>query len=186
MRIQPVAYRYAKSLLDIALEQGQLDQVHQDMTLLAETCTESADLRQLLKSPVVRGDQKGRVLNRVFAGRIGKVVLTFLDVLLRKGREGLLLDITRAFQEIYREHKGIVVCKVTTAVPLSATEREEVRRITAPRFPGKTIEIQTFVDPSILGGGIIQVGDLQWDASVRNKLHVIKRTFAQNPYIPKL
>ncbi|MFN9325288.1 MAG: F0F1 ATP synthase subunit delta [Flavobacteriales bacterium] len=57
--------------------------------------------------------------------------------------------------------------------------------MTALRYPGKTVEMHETVDPSIIGGGIIQVGDLQWDASLRNKLHVIRRTFAENPYIPK-
>ena len=186
MRIQPVAYRYAKSLLELALEQGQLEQVNQDITLVAETCSASEELRVLLKSPVIRADSKRKVLDKALAGRIGNVVLTFLHVLLRKGREALLYDIALAFQQIYREQKGIVVCKLTVAVEFNAVELQQVQRIITNRFPGKTIEIEQVIDPSILGGGIIQVGDLQWDASVRNQLHVIKRTFAQNPYIPKL
>lgn len=186
MRIQPVAYRYAKSLLELALEQGQLEQVAQDIDLVADTCSASDELRVILKSPVIRPDSKCNVLDKALAGRIGNVVLTFLHVLLRKGREALLYEIALAFQQIHREHNGVVVCKLTVAVEFNTIELQQVQRIITARFPGKTIEIEQVIDPSILGGGIIQVGDLQWDASVRNKLHAIKRTFAENPYIPKL
>jgi F-type H+-transporting ATPase subunit delta len=186
MRIQPVAYRYAKALLEIASDHGQVDRLLVDAELIAGYCSASEDLRVLLKSPVIRPDQKRRALTKLFEGKLGKVVPLFLDVLLRKGREPLLYDIALATQELGRDQQGIVICKVTTASPMTAPELEQVRKITGPRFPGKTIRIEAVIDPSIIGGGIIQVGDLQWDASVRNKLHVIRRTFAQNPYIPKI
>lgn len=185
MRIQPVAYRYAKSLLDLALEQGQLKQVHEDISLVADTCADSRELRTLLKSPVMRADRKQQVLHKAFTGRIGQIVFTFITVLVRKGREGLLHDIAAAFEELHRVHEGVVMCTVTSAVELGEEERAKVLAIVSPRFPGKTIRIETRVDPTIIGGGIIQVGDLMWDASVRNKLHVIRRKLAENPYVPK-
>lgn len=186
MRIQPVAYRYARALLDLAADGGQLDRLIQDAGLVARTCAASSELRVLLKSPVIRPDMKARALRKVFEGKLGGVVPLFMDVLLRKGREPLLQDIAMAAQELGHAQQGIIVCKVTTAVKLTDPELEHVRKITGARFPGKTMRIEEVIDPSIIGGGIIQVGDLQWDASVRNKLHVIKRTFAQNPYIPKI
>ena len=88
--------------------------------------------------------------------------------------------------ELYLAHEHILICKVTSAVPLTAEEREKASAIAQARFPGNTIRIQESVDPSIIGGGIIQVGDLQWDSSVKNKLHVIKRTLAENPYVAKI
>jgi F-type H+-transporting ATPase subunit delta len=186
MRIQPVAYRYARSLLDLALEQGQLKQVHEDITLVADTCAHSQELRTLLKSPVMRADKKQQVLHKALTGRIGRIVFTFITVLVRKGREPLLHEIAAAFEELHRVHEGVVICTVTSTVELSDEEREKVMMITQPRFPGKTIRIESRIDPSIIGGGIIQVGDLQWDASVRNQLHVIRRKLAENPYIPKI
>jgi F-type H+-transporting ATPase subunit delta len=186
MRIQPVAYRYAQSLLDLALERGQLKEVQAEMAMLADTCAKSEDLRVLLKSPVVRADAKRRVLEKLFGAQLGKVTSTFIDVLVRKGREALLPDIGAAFLELYRKHEHIVVCKVTTAVALTDTERQQVIAITGKRFPGMTVQLQERVDPAILGGGIIQVGDLMWDASVKNKLNVIRRAFAVNPYVPQL
>ena len=186
MRIQPVAYRYAQSLLDLALEKGQLKEVHADMVLLADTCSKSEDLRVLLKSPVVRADAKRKVMDKLFGAHLGAVATTFVNVLVRKGREALLPDIGAAFQELYRRHERIVVCQVTTAVALTDAERQQVIAITGKRFPGMTVQLQERVDPTILGGGIIQVGDLMWDASVKNKLNVIRRAFAVNPYVPQL
>lgn len=185
MRVQPVAYRYAKSLMALALEQGQLEQVRTDVRTLNEVCEGSDELRAILRSPVLRADQKQRVLDRVFEGRLTKLTHTFITVLTRKGREALLPEIAEAFEGLYREHKGIVTCRVTSAVKLSPAELDQARNLTAARYPGKTIEVQEIIDPDIIGGGIIQVGDLQWDASLRTKLHVIRRTFAENPYIPK-
>lgn len=185
MRNQQAAYRYAKSLMDMALEKGQLEQVRTDLELMLNTSASSEDLRILLKSPVIRADQKQRALNKVFAGQVGEIAQHFISVVTRKGRADLIPEICRAYEEQYREHKHIVICRITSAVKLTAVELEKVRKITEKRYPGKTVEMHESVDPAILGGGILQVGDLMWDASLRNKLHVIRRTFAENPYIPK-
>jgi F-type H+-transporting ATPase subunit delta len=134
---------------------------------------------------VIRADQKLRALKGIFEGRVGEIVERFVAVVTRKGREELIPEIARAFEEQYLAHRNIVICRITTAVRLTPAELEKVRKITAQRYPGKTVEMHETVDPGILGGGIIQVGDLQWDASLRYKLHVIRRTFAENPYIPK-
>ena len=140
----------------------------------------------MLKSPVIRADQKTRALNTIFAGHVGEIAQRFIAIWSRARVARLLIpEIARAFEELYLEHKNIVICSITTAVKLTAVELEQVRKITVTRHPGKTIEMREVVDPAILGGGIIQVGDLQWDASLRHKLHVIRRTFAENPYIPK-
>ncbi|MCB0786761.1 MAG: ATP synthase F1 subunit delta [Flavobacteriales bacterium] len=186
MRISPVAYRYAKSLLDLALEQGKLNEVQADMALVAKTCDGSEDLRVVLKSPVVRPDQKQKVVSQTFGSKVDKVSASFLDVVVRKGRAAMVPQVAKAFEELYLAHEHILICKVTSAVPLTAEEREKASAIAQARFPGNTIRIQESVDPSIIGGGIIQVGDLQWDSSVKNKLHVIKRTLAENPYVAKI
>ena len=185
MKNQQAAYRYAKSLLALALDRGQLEQMRTDVNLILNTCKESRELRVMLKSPVIRADHKRRALNKVFAGQVGEIAQRFIIVVTRKGREELIPDIARAFEELYLEHKNIVICSITTAVKLTALELERVREITLTSYPGKTVEMREVVDPGILGGGILQVGDLQWDASLRYKLHVIRRTFAENPYIPK-
>ena len=185
MRNQQAAYRYAKSVLEIALDRGRLDEVHADMHMLKDACAQSSDLRTLLRSPVLRADQKLRVLNKAF-DFLGQEVSTFVNVLTRKGREALLPEITEAFGNLYHEHKGIVECHVTSAMKLSPAELESVSTLTSTRYPDKTILVREHVDPAIIGGGIVRVGDLQWDASLRNTLHVVRRKFKENPYVPKI
>ena len=97
MNIAPVAYRYARSLMQLAIEQNQLVAVQEDMRLVANTCAGSRDLVLLLKSPVVKGDKKDKILDRVFAGKIGTMTSAFMGILVRKGREAMLPEIAEAF-----------------------------------------------------------------------------------------
>ena len=87
MNIAPVAYRYARSLMELAQEKGMLAGVHEDMRLVADTCAANRELVVLLNSPVVKADKKDRILDQVFAGKIGQLTSTFMGILVRKGRD---------------------------------------------------------------------------------------------------
>lgn len=186
MIVSPVAYRYARSLMELASEKGQLAGVNEDMHLVAEACASSDDLRLLLKSPVMKGDTKDKVLDRVFAGKIGEVTSRFMGILVRKGREGLLPEVAAAFTQLYREDQGILMAEVTSAVPLSAEARQQVRDMAAKKHPGKSIELSEKVDPNLIGGIVIRIGDEQFDGSVSRRLHDLRRKFSENPYIPEI
>jgi F-type H+-transporting ATPase subunit delta len=186
MTIAPVAYRYADSLLQLATEHGTLDGTQADMRLVADTCALERELRVLLKSPVIKPGKKDRVLEQVFAGRIGEVTARFIAILVRKGREGLLPDVAAAFGQLYERQQGILTCEVRSAVPLNATAREQVRRLAESKHPGKSIQLSEKVDPTLIGGVVIRIGDEQYDGSVSRKLHDLRRTFSENPYIPEI
>jgi F-type H+-transporting ATPase subunit delta len=186
MNVSPVAYRYARSLMDLALEKGQLQGVHEDMRLVADACADSADLRMLLKSPVIKADTKDRVLDQVFAGKIGEISNRFMGILVRKGREGMLAEIARGFSELYKQNQGILTAEVTSAVPLDEAARQQVRDMAVKKHPGKSIQLSEKVDPSLIGGLIIRIGDEQIDGSVSRRLHELRRKFSENPYIPEI
>jgi F-type H+-transporting ATPase subunit delta len=186
MNIAPVAYRYARSLMELAQEKGVLAGVQEDMRLVAETCFGSRELIVLLNSPVVKADKKDRILNQVFAGKIGQLTVSFMGILVRKGRERLLPDVAAAFSELYKIEKGIVVAQVGSAVPLSENARAQVRALAEKQHPGKTIELVEKVDPSLIGGIIIRIGDEQYDGSVSRQLTDLRREFSKNPYIPEI
>ncbi len=186
MNIAPVAYRYARALMALALERGQLDGVHEDMVVLADTAAASRDLRVLLNSPVVKADVKGRVLDKVFAGRIGEVTSKFIDILVRKGREALLPQVAAAFHELFNQQKGIIATQVISAAPLDEAARRQVRELAAAKHPGKTIELTENVDPALIGGLVIRIGDEQYDGSVSRRLNDLRRKFSENPYIPEI
>ncbi|MEO8591572.1 MAG: ATP synthase F1 subunit delta [Flavobacteriales bacterium] len=186
MNIAPVAYRYANSLLLLATEHGTLEGTSADMRLVSKVCAAEPELRLLLKSPVVKPDKKDRILDLVFAGRIGEVTAKFIGILVRKGREALLPDVAAAFTELYRKQQGLITCEVRSAIPLSAAARKHIQELAESKFPGKTITLSEKVDAALIGGIIVRIGDEQLDASVSRQLHDLRREFSKNPYIPAI
>jgi F-type H+-transporting ATPase subunit delta len=186
MNVSPVAYRYARSLMQLARERNEVEAVREDMQLVAATCAASQPLRLMLNSPVVKADRKTRMLGRIFGGRIGHSVERFINILVRKGREGMLPEIAEGFQNAYRAEQGILVAEVRSAVPLDDEARVRVKKMAEERFPGKTIELQESVDPALIGGLVLRVGDEQVDASVSRRLRDLRRKFSENPYIPEI
>ena len=186
MNVAPVAYRYARSLMELAHERGELAAAHEDMALIGNTCTASRDLVVLLNSPVVKADKKEKVLDQLFAGKVGAITNSFIGILVRKGREALLPQVAAAFTVLYKQHKGIVTAEVISAVPLTDDARKRVQELAAARYPGKSIQLLEKVDPSLIGGVTIRIGDEQYDGSVSRKLNDLRREFSKNPYIPEI
>jgi F-type H+-transporting ATPase subunit delta len=186
MIASPVAYRYARSIMELARTEGRLDGTLEDMDLIARTTGENHELLVLLKSPVVKADTKARILERIFAGKIGTVTAKFITILIRKGREALLPEIAMAFTSLYRVEKNIVMVQVRSAVPISEAARKQVRQLAEKQHPSKTIEISETVDPSLIGGLIVRIGDDQYDGSVARRLQDLRRKFSENPYIPEI
>jgi len=184
MNVTPVAYRYARSLMELSQDQGQLAVAEQDMRLVAETCLNSPDLVLLLKSPVVKADKKTNVLAKVFAGNIGEITHRFMGIMVRKGREAMLPQVAQAFVELYRVHQNIVTVEVLSAVPLTDAVRAQVTEQAQQKHPGKSIILSEKVDPTLIGGVIVRIGDEQFDGSVSRRLTDLRRKFAENPYRP--
>lgn len=186
MNVAPVAYRYARSLMELAQERGVLAGTQEDMALIANTCAASRELHVLLSSPVVKADKKTRVLDKVFAGRIGELTNRFIGILVRKGREAMLPQVAVAFNELYKTNQGIVTAEVTSAVPLDDAARKRVQELATAKHPGKSIQLLEKVDPSLIGGVTIRIGDEQYDGSVSRRLNDLRREFSKNPYIPEI
>jgi F-type H+-transporting ATPase subunit delta len=180
-----VASRYAKSLLDLALEKGILEPVQQDMALFTKTVKENRDFALFLGNPIINHDKKLAVLKSLFTGKVTDLTLKFFLLLTQKNREAILASVATEFEKQYNTLKGIQIAHVTTAVPLTPVLRAQLNQKVAQQT-GKTIQLQENVDPDLIGGLILRIGDIQVDDSIRTNLRNLKSKFKENPYINKL
>ena len=172
------ALRYAKAILDMAKENKALDAVEKDMRSIAATISGSKELRDVLASPVVSGTMKKNALLEIFKGS-HSITEGAINMLVDNKRLGMLNEVALKYIIINEQLKGKDVAYVTTAVPLDAAmEKKILKKVAA--LTGNEVTIESKVDESIIGGFILRVGDLQYDASVSNKLNNLKREFSNN------
>lgn len=181
-----VASRYAKSLLDLAVEKSQLEKIYSDMLYLQQITRQSREFVSLLRSPVVKADVKMKALNAVTAGKISDTTASFINLMTSKAREAVLPEIITSFIQQYKDSKGIKTVKLTTAMQVSDALKSEIIA-QVKKTPGfDNIELQEIVDPNIIGGFVLQTGDQLIDASVAYDLKQISRQFENNDFIYKV
>jgi F-type H+-transporting ATPase subunit delta len=182
MRNPRVAYRYAKALVQLAVETNQLDVVKNDIEFLR--ANGSPELNAVIASPVIRGDKKSKIFKAIYGGKVSTLTQSFFDLVFNKGREFVLRDIGAAFDEQYNAIKGIVNATITTAVPIDNNLYQDLyTRVThLPRFQDKKVNLETKIDEKIIGGFILELGDNKFDASIRHDLQFIRQEFIQNLY----
>ena len=181
-----LAIRYAKSLLDLAQEQGKLEEVFNDIKLLGNICKTSREFANVLKSPIIKEDKKNKIIESVTEGRISLLTSSFIKLLGSKGRESSLIEIISAFIEQYNEVKGIHKVKLTTAVEVSEELKNEfINKIKASEGI-KNIELEASVNESLVGGFVLEMEGRKADASIRRDLMDVQKQFLNNDYIQKL
>ena len=177
-----VAGRYAKSLIDLASEQGNLQSVVGDMEHLNEAM-KNRDLYLMLKSPIINSDKKESIMKILFAESFDNVTMSFINICIAKNREDILPEIAADFLDEYKKMQGITTIKVTTATLLSTESLEELRtKLLASAATAKNVEIETAIDPDLIGGYVVEFGDKLYDASVAHKLESLKKEFKGNVY----
>ena len=181
MKSNKAASRYAKSLLDLAIERKELETAFKDISVIADVAASEKDFRVLLKSKVIKPAQKMVVMNKLFGNSFSELTMKFIQIITQHKREPVLADIADAFIAQYKKHKNIVIAEVTSAIKLTDEAREKIRSIINEMGEG-TVEIQESVVPEILGGIIIRVGDKQVDASVAMRLESLRRELINKTY----
>ncbi|MBA9076193.1 MULTISPECIES: ATP synthase F1 subunit delta [Rufibacter] len=185
MSDERVASRYAKSLLELAQEKGSLEKVYQDMLSFTKTLSGSRDLSLVLRNPIIKHDKKLAILTSLFGNSMTELTMAFFRIVTQKNREEILESVATEFVKQYNNIKGIQKATVTTAVPLTPELRATFQKMVVDRT-GKTVELQEVVDPAVVGGYVLRIGDLQLDNSVRSNVQKLKNKFKENPYITKL
>ena len=170
------AIRYAKAILETAVSSGKANQVNEDMKSIIAAVDSSADLNQFLTSPIITSDLKMNALSEVFSS-VQAETKSLFRLLQENKRFEILVAIATQFNAQFDEMNGVEVAKVTTAFPITA-ELEAKILAKAATISTKKLTIQNTVDPLIIGGFILRIGDKQYNASVSNRLQELKREFS--------
>lgn len=178
-----LAARYAKSLIDLALEQGKLEEVYKDILYLKSAFKSSKELVNFLNNPVITSDQKLKLVKSLDSENTGEVTKLFNRLLIRKGRESYLPEIADAFIEQYKEYKGIYTITLITAIPVSDDVKNTIISRIKKEGHMKEVELVSVVQENIIGGFILEGNGRRIDASVAYDLTKIKNRFLTNEFI---
>lgn len=176
--MKSASLQYANALADIALAQGAAEPALKQLADFGAAYAESAELRNFLASPAVSREAKHGVIEKLIA-RLGasKILRNFLFVIADHQRTHILPEIITAFQEVVRQRQGVAEAEISSAVELSAAQKAEFARA-LERITGKRVEAQYSLEPALLGGAVVRVGDTIYDGSLRNRLNALRTRLA--------
>ena len=174
MLVSKAARRYAAALLQTATDDGATEKVLNDANLIKDTVLGSRELSQMLRSPVVKTDDKHAVLKALFEGKVQKRTFEVIELVTRKKREALLADIAQAYIEAYNIAAGIVEVEVMSASKLGSAQSKALQKSLETRLSKKVNLTQT-VDESLRGGIAVKIGDTIIDGTVKHGLDRLER-----------
>ena len=172
------AIRYTKAALEYSLEIKATDSVESDMRYILETLDNTPELGELVGSPVLNSDQKKEVLIKVF-DQAEELTKNLISLLIEKKRIALLGEVASKFIFLNEQLKGEKVAEITTAIPLSQELEDEILS-RVEKITGNKVTVENKIDENILGGFILRIGDMQFNASIANQLNNLKREFTNS------
>ena len=182
-----LASRYAKSILDLAIERGELEKVYADMLWLQSVCKSNRDFVNVLRSPIIKNDVKRKIIEAVtVTGNISEITSGFNRLLVVKNRERFLPEIVNAFIAAYKNHHHIRTIQLTTAHPVTDDVKNAIVTQVKKSAGFEKVELEEKVNPDLIGGFVLQVGDQLVDASVAYDLRAIAKQFENNDFIYKI
>ena len=186
MSVARIVNRYAKSLLDLAVERQQVERVKEDFDIFSEAM-KNREFYLMVKSPIIKSDKKKKIFQMLFADKFCDLTMAFLNILLVKGREVYLAEIAKELIVQYRKYKHISTVKVTTPEPIGEVMLEAIRKkLLADGIVDGELEMVSHTDPSLVAGMVLEFEDKLYDASASRKLEAFKSSFRDNLYISKI
>jgi F-type H+-transporting ATPase subunit delta len=177
MRSTKSAGRYAKALLELAVEQACLETVELDMNAIVATAEGAPDFQVFLNSPVIKADKKNDVMSKLFP-KMQPLTIAFIALITKNGRASVIPAIAKGFQELLENHRGIVSGTLTSASALSKESRDKIIDNLSKSITGK-LQLTEMVDANLIGGFVVRIGDNQIDASVATQLRKLKQELTQ-------
>jgi F-type H+-transporting ATPase subunit delta len=173
MKSTKAASRYAKALLEIAIEQKMIDSILGDMNFLMQTNHETPDFGSFIASPIIDANKKIQIFESVF-DQFEDISMSFIKLITKNRRESLLPEIAGSFEMLVKEHRGIVPIKLISAIKLNETTKETILAKIESSVKGQ-LEVTEEIDESLIGGFIVRMGDVQIDASVSSQFNNLKQ-----------
>ena len=174
--MEEIAEVYSRSLFEVAMEQGDLDRMHEELAAFADAMNDSNDLRVFFFSPYFTSQEKKEGISKLLEGADENFV-RFLELLAERHRMPAIFRIRRAFDDLWREENKLLPVTVTSAIELDSGLVDGIgKRI--EEQTGQRVELSSEVDPDVLGGLVLQVGNMVLDASVRNRLDQLRKSVA--------
>ena len=181
-----LATRYAKSIIDLAIEQKQLDAVYGDMKFILRICHSNPDFLAVLRSPIIKPTSKGKIIESITKERVSELTSAFIKLLVTKTRETNLPEIAAAFVDQYNAINNIHQVKITTAAPMGEAVQSAILAKVKEGYPAGTIDLETVVNESLIGGFILETAGKSLDASILRDLKDVKKQFLNNDYLHKI
>ena len=173
-----VAARYAKALIDLAEKENSVEEMKNDMELFHHTLKVNPELKAVLANPIVSHSKKIKILDEVFSKKVNKASITFFKLMVNKSRGDILYATAQEYVNMYDVKNNIIHATVVSATALSASNKktmiDDIKAAT-----GATIKLDAKVDPSLIGGFVLTVGDRQVDTSIANDLNKLGKEFAR-------
>lgn len=179
MNISRAALRYAKALLLEADQQILTEVVQEDMQSVYATLMANKDLRLALASPIIKGKDKKAILTELF-GKQTEISKGLIEILIQNKRANLLQDIAKAYINLYNRRQGIKEVVVITATELTPEVEKNVLKKAKELTHANQILLTSKINPDLIGGFIIRVDDVEYNASIVNQLKTIKKEFSKS------
>ena len=174
----PIAMKYAQAIFELAEDAQAVDTVGKDLTVVADAIEGQRDLAIFLEHPSTPRDAKKEVMKEIFAREVGELTQKILLYLIDKRRETMIADIVLAYKNLTYEARGIVEAHVRSAMALTESEAARLTQALKKRS-GKEVVLTQSIDPSLLGGLVVQMGDTLLDGSVKRQLAEMKDALMQ-------
>jgi len=177
MNESQISVRYAKALFQSALEQQLLEDVYKDMEMLASTC-KLEKFQYMLVVPTLQPSQKVKILGDIFEKNFSKISLSMISLIVKNKRETYLPGIARYFKDLYRKEKGVRIARLLTAQPVDEAALNGVRSLIKKAYDSE-VELTSSINKDVIGGFVLTIEDMQYDASVATYLRRLKKQLLQ-------
>lgn len=178
MANERIGNRYAKSLLELSKSEGISAEVASDMDAVGQILEDNENLSLALTSPIIQPSKKIKILADVFGGKVNPMTLEFFNLCIRKGRSDLIESVIHSYHKLYKIDQGISEVTVHSAVEMSEDNLNAIRsKLEKSGRVLEKVEFKKVIDPSLIGGFVLDLGDTRYDASVAGRIKSVRQKF---------